>query len=695
MDTTSFQCYCHAWPEAMLLLDTGGAVRSANAAARHLLETAQADLIGSSLLDLVDHGSAPLQGYVSTWCNSRDVVQYSLTLRLSSGTTRDYLAQGFGLGDGRAAVVRFTTGAVRAANFRLLNRRLDSQRRVLQRLRESREALINEHAKALVTLNSVSDAVITTSQQGCIEWLNPMAESLTGWSCGEALGRPLKDVFNIIDETSGELVVDSVTTCLEEDRVVKLLGQVQLISRDGTEYVVEVSATPMHAKNGNVSGAVVIFRDLTSVRNDKRQLEYLTHYDQLSGLYNRQHFEQQLEQAVLRTRRSGDTHAMLFIDLDQFKLVNEISGHQEGDELLIGAAELFERRLRGGDILARLGGDQYAVLLNKVTRPQALRAAESFRAALDNFYFRYGGEQLAVTASIGVAMIDAAIGSSADVLKQAELACTLAKQGGRNRCRALGGAEEAGYSEAAMLGTIRAALAEGLFELHYQPVVDARDGRVEFYEVLLRMRAKNGAVFLPSTFMPTAERQGLMPQLDHWALHRILSVMKERQNSGAAACDFALNLSASSLHDEKTLDVLRLALATTEIEPRRLILEVAEKDIAADIPAATAFIRTVRDIGCRVVLDGFNAGFGALAYLKALPVDYVKINGAVLEEAMTDPAMRAAVDTVVRLVGEQGKKTIVGFIENASSRLHWDDTGIGLLQGYGIARPTAEPAEAA
>ena len=683
-----------AFAEALLLLSSDGKVIAANKVAGEFLQTESEWLSRRSLHDLVTNEPDKLAALLRSWSRSRTPIPAPLvwknrTLWKGHSRCHGYLFDPeAGENEGRI-LLRCSKGRPQTSEFVALNQVIRKQNQTLKMLQESRDEVVKEHEKAMVTLHSIGDAVITTDAEGKVEYLNPVAEALTGWTTGEACGQPLSDVFNITNELSGASAPNPVERVLQEGRVVELADHTALVSRDGTKYIIEDSAAPIRLPNGQVLGTVLVFRDTTGEGLARRQLEYLAQHDTLTGLYNRYYFEQQLKHAIVEASLGKSSYALFYIDLDQFKTINDTAGHGAGDELLVAVAEIFARRTRRGDILARLGGDEFGVLLEQCAEGQVKQAADSFVESLDDFRFEWEGRTYDITPSVGVSMIDLSTASPAEALRQADIACYVAKQGGRNRSHVYRLSDDQDLSpvgEMNLINDIRAAIAEDRFVLHFQPVINARENTVTMYEALLRMEAVDGTLISPGAFIPVAERYGLMPQVDLWVLNKILNILVSDEFLQSNLY-LSINLSGSSVGSEDVLSQICESIQSRKIHADRMILEITETAAVGNIQRAGEFMRQLRKAGCRFALDDFGTGFSSFAYLKHLPVDYIKIDGTFVRDILDDPIDQAMVRSIIHIAHSLGKQTIAEYVEDEAIFRHMNELGVDFVQGFYTGSP--------
>ncbi|MBP8901613.1 MAG: EAL domain-containing protein [Thiobacillaceae bacterium] len=548
-------------------------------------------------------------------------------------------------------------------------------------------ALFEEKELAQVTLASIGDGVLTTDREGRVTFLNPVAERLTGWSNAEAGGRPIGEVMTLVCEDTGEAAANPVDRCREEGRVVGMANHTILVNRDGTELAIEDSAAPIRDRDGKLAGVVMVFHDVTDKRSMTREMAWQLAHDGLTGLFNRREFERRLgdllEQAEVEA--PGQEHAMLYLDLDQFKIVNDTCGHLAGDELLKRLAQLMQNHARNGDTLARLGGDEFGLLLRGCPLAKAKEIAEKLRGLVRDFRFAWENREFEIGVSIGLAPIRGAGQTMVDVLAAADMACYAAKEKGRNRIHTHHPDDEdlnRRREELHAASRIRAALAANRFQLHAQEIRPLHGGKRGHYEVLLRMRDEAGKLVAPGLFIPAAERYGLMGEVDRWVVRESFRYLAEIPD-----IDLAINLSGLSLQDDGFAAFVQRETRARAIDPTRVCFEITETAAISNLGRALSFMGEMKDKGFRFALDDFGAGMSSFSYLKNLPVDYLKIDGAFVRDIVTDPIDRAFVEAINRIGQVMGKETIAEFVENDAILRELNYIGVNYAQGYGIAPP--------
>jgi len=558
---------------------------------------------------------------------------------------------------------------------------------------EAEQALSQAHSRLSVTLRSIGDGVITTDSRGRIENMNPHAEKLTGHPLDEARCRDIEEILTLEDEDIGEPLPNPVTTVLARPASTTARDQAWLRAGD-SRVPIEYVATPIRDENDRTDGAVIVLHDVSRARQMAREMSWLASHDPLTGLYNRRAFEEELGRMQDTARRDTRLHALLYMDLDQFKVVNDTAGHLAGDELLRQLTRVLPTRLRQSDFLARLGGDEFGLLLKDCDETHATQIAEAIRRTVADFNFHWKDRVFNVGVSIGVVMIDGSAPSMEDLLSNADVACYTAKEKGRNRYHVYRGDDaESGHRhrQIHLVTRIREALNEDRFRLvgqRIQPLNDGPEG--DHLEVLVRMEDEQGKLVSPGFFIPAAERYDLMHELDRWVIRAALRELANHFTSTAAdtgpqrAC---INLSGQSLTNPDTLGFICEELESTGLDPARLCFEVTETAAIANLDAATHIMRELRHVGCAFSLDDFGSGLSSFAYLKHLPVDLVKIDGEFVRAIDTDDADRVFVQAINEVAHSLGLRTVAEFVENGEILETTRKLGVDYAQGYHIQRP--------
>jgi diguanylate cyclase (GGDEF)-like protein/PAS domain S-box-containing protein len=553
------------------------------------------------------------------------------------------------------------------------------------------EALFREKESAQITLQSIGDGVITTDATSMIDYINPVAEQLTGWRLEDAMGKPVEEIFRAFHEETCEPLENPLTVAIRRARPIKSVRPMLLIRRDGNELYVESTAAPIRDGGGKTAGGVLVFHDVSESRELNRRLSYHASHDLLTGLVNRREFENRLERALKSAKARESSYALCYLDIDQFKIVNDTCGHSAGDALLGQVGALLKSKVRWRDTLSRLGGDEFGVLLESCSLDEAMRMAETLREAVRNFRFTWEERVFRLGASIGVVPITADNEDVASILSAADSACAAAKEQGRNRVHSF--AENdielmRRRREMQWAARITAALEEGRFELFRMPIQPLQK-KIEgaHYELLLRMRDENGRIVAPDNFIAAAERYGITPNIDRWVIENafrwLVSEADERER--LAMC--SINLSGQSLGDDKFLPFVIDQFQRSGIDSSKICFEITETAAVASFSQANRFIQALKELGCKFALDDFGTGLSSFGYLKHFPVDYLKIDGSFVREILHDPIDREMVRSINEIGHLTGKQTIAEFAENAEIIQMLTDIGVDFAQGYGIAQP--------
>ena len=554
--------------------------------------------------------------------------------------------------------------------------------------KRAEQAVLAEKERAQVTLQSIGDAVIATDAEGLIEYLNPVAESLTAWSLAEARGQPLGAVLKLVNELTREPIGNSLAGALGRAESGSAGDHTVLITRAGNEVAIQESAAPISDRAGRVIGAVVVFHDVTKERRLKRALAYQASHDALTGLINRREFDNRLHAALLSAQRGEGAYALLYIDLDQFKVVNDTCGHQAGDRLLRDVTGLLQTRVRTTDTIARLGGDEFGVLLEGCTGEQAARIAEGIRQAIRDFRFVWGASTLSVGASIGIVQIRAETENVTQVMSAADIACYAAKDAGRNRIHVY---EADGVSnrhrEMQWVSRVTRAAEDNRFELFFQPIMPlGTQTGASFHELTVRLRDDGGELVPPSEFIPAAERYNVMPVIDRWVVNRALELLSQRAKRGQPLPLLAVNLSGTSLNEQSFVDFVLQSVNDPAIATA-LCFEITETAAVTSLSNARYLMRELKTRGCKFSLDDFGTGVSSFVYLKTLPVDFLKIDGQFISHIAQDPVNRSMVEAIGRVGRALGIATVAECVETQAVLDELKRIGVDFAQGFYLARP--------
>ncbi len=552
--------------------------------------------------------------------------------------------------------------------------------------------VFEEKERAQVTLQSIGDGVITTDAKGNVDYINPVAQDLTGWDLRGARGRPISDVMEIVNEHTRIGLENPVVRCLKEGRVITLAENSILITRNGEEVPIQDSTAPIRDRIGNIIGSVIVFHDVGKESRLFRRLSFEASHDKLTGLLNRTEFENRLISAFETTRTRTDvTHALLYVDIDQFKVVNDTIGHTAGDALLQQLSEQIQMNVRSTDLLARLGGDEFGILLSNCSEQRAQAIAEDIRNVIEDYRFEWRGEITTVRCSIGVVIVSAENADVAGVMSSADVACYSAKDLGRNRVHLYkeGNASQR-HEEMKWVARINNAIDEDRIELFYQPIIaigSENGSRRAHYELLLRMRAEDGTLIGPGRFIPAAERYNLMPTLDRWVIRRALSELADRELAERARYTLSINLSGNSLSEDRFLEFVVGELEKQKLPPGAICFEITETAAISNLSRVVHFMQELKKLGCRFSLDDFGSGLSSFTYLKNLPVDFLKIDGQFIQNVAQDPVDESMVKAICEVGHAMGIETIAERVESQAVLDKLGTLGVEFAQGYYIARP--------
>jgi diguanylate cyclase (GGDEF)-like protein/PAS domain S-box-containing protein len=553
------------------------------------------------------------------------------------------------------------------------------------------DALFKEKESAQITLQSIGDGVITTDARLTIEYLNPVAEELTGWRFEEAQGRNIDDIFRGFHEETCEPLENPLSVAIRRSRAIKSVRPTLLIKRDGNEMYIESTASPIRDGSGAVSGGVLVFHDVSESRELNRKLSYHASHDILTGLVNRREFELRLERALRSARARETAYALCHVDVDQFKIINDTCGHSAGDALLGQVGALLKTKIRWRDTLARLGGDEFAVLLESCSLDDAMRMADQLRETIRNYKFVWEERTFRLGCSVGVVPITGDSEDVAALLSAADSACAAAKEAGRNRVYSF---QENDIDlmrrrrEMQWAARINNALEESRFDLYrmtIQPLQKADPGA--HFELLLRMRDEAGKIVSPDNFIAAAERYGLTPAIDRWVIENALRWLVSEADERERLAMCSINLSGQSLGDDKFLPFVIDQFHRSGIDASKICFEITETAAIASFAQANRFIQALKELGCRFALDDFGTGLSSFGYLKHFPVDFLKIDGSFVKEILKDPIDREMVRSINEIGHLTGKLTIAEFAENAEIINMLRNLGVDYAQGYGIASP--------
>ncbi|WP_308363868.1 MULTISPECIES: EAL domain-containing protein [unclassified Microbulbifer] len=549
---------------------------------------------------------------------------------------------------------------------------------------------------AEVALGEIADGVIVTDARGRVTYSNPLVSEMTGDLVGLLPGQLLNDSLQLTDSNGAPLppLLPAADTDPADLPSVREFRACILRIDDGAEPV-EVNVQVIAVREAAVlKNFVLILRHTTAARRISSRLSWQTSHDPLTRLPNRQFFESELQRVLSLCTDKRQHHVLLYLDVYQFKVVNDTLGYSAGDQLLVQLAQLLRHCLSGGDLFARVGSDEFAILLRDCTVEEARRVVLRLRDAVSGFAFRWEGNDSRVAFSIGAVTADCHAPPASQLLASANDACCAARDQGRNRVKLFSDSRKVleKRRQTTWVAEINAALREDRMLLYRQPVVALQEGqRIHHYEILVRMRGRNGDIISPGMFLPAAERYGLIEEVDRWVIRKVFAYMALEQRLGEGGFSYAINISGISLGDETFADYVLQELTEAGVAPSRVQFEITETSAIDNLERALIFIHKLRAAGCSFALDDFGRGVSSLAYLRQLPVDFLKIDGSFVRNMLEDEIDSAIVSTVDHLAKRMGISTIAEYAETPELLEKLRLMGVDYAQGFGIAAASCLP----
>lgn len=557
--------------------------------------------------------------------------------------------------------------------------------------KESEELLFAEKERFLVTLESIDDAVITVDINECVTYMNPKAIDLTGWQSIESIGRPFKQIVNLFNAESRKPSKNMLRSSIDHNTSYRIADSLFLAHRDGYVISVKKFISPMRNSKNEVIGAVVALHDITDAKKMEQSLTYQATHDALTGLINRTEFENRLQQSIERSRTDKIIHALLYLDLDNFKIINDTSGHFAGDQLLRQITKILEEKLRRGDVLARLGGDEFGAILEGCPVERATLIAREICKVIQDFIFIWEAHSFNVGASIGLVPINEECSNVDQLLSLADSCCYAAKDLGRNRVHVYqeGDADVMKKKgEMQWVSKINKALQEQRFVLYFQSIVPVNsDDEGLHFEVLIRMQDEHGNLIPPGAFLPAAEHYDIIKILDHWVIRTVFTWLNEHPEVTEHVKLCSINLSGNSIGDEHFMHHLAEHFRKCQFSAEKICFEVTETAAIQNLTIASLFIDTIKKLGCSFSLDDFGSGMSSFGYLKQLNIDYLKIDGLFVKDIVIDPVDMAMVKSINEVGQMMGLKTIAEYVENDEVMNVIREIGVDFAQGYGVSRP--------
>jgi diguanylate cyclase (GGDEF)-like protein/PAS domain S-box-containing protein len=559
----------------------------------------------------------------------------------------------------------------------------DSARRGL-----AEDALFVEKERAQVTLNCIGDAVICTDISGNVTFLNIVAEKMTAWSWKEAHGRPMAEVFRIVDGTTRKAVRDPMQMAIAQNETVGLTVNCVLIRRDGAEYAIEDSAAPIHDRAGHVTGAVIVFHDVSAARAMSMQMTHSAQHDVVTGLPNRMLLNDRITQSIALARRNNRSIALLFLDLDHFKYINDSLGHDIGDDLLLCVSTRLLAGVRGSDTVSRQGGDEFVVLLSEISHPEdAVTSARKLLFSISTAC-SIGGHDLHIDGSIGISIYPTDGADAETLIKNADTAMYHAKQSGRNNFKFFKAEMNLKAVERQSLeGNLRRALERKEFMLHYQPKVKLTTEEIMGVEALIRWQHPDRGLVPPSQFIPVAEDCGLIHQIGRWVMREACTQARAWQDAGLPPLPIAVNVSAVEFRDKKFVEDVRAILAETGLAASYLELELTEGVLMEDAESTTLVLQELKAMGVHLAVDDFGTGYSSLSYLRQFPIDVLKIDQSFVRRITDDLDDSTIVSAIINM-GKSLKYLVVAEgVETEEQRLYLQAQHCEEGQGYLFSRP--------
>lgn len=551
-----------------------------------------------------------------------------------------------------------------------------------------RQTLADERDLAQVTLSSIGDGVITTNMQGIVTFINAEAVRVTGWLPEQAMGRAITEVFKAVHEGADDIWLDPVAQVLATGEKVELSNHTLLSHKILNKRTpIEDSVAPILDRLGRVIGSVLVFYDVSDKYALEQELRWQATHDSLTHLIGRQEFEYLLHQTQAKT----DEHTLIYLDLDQFKLVNDTAGHLAGDTLLCQVADLFRLTIAEIHCLARMGGDEFAVLVAGNV-DIAMQVAESLRAVLTDYRYQHLGRTYQITVSIGVVPNISGQTDTHMLMAMADAACYAAKNAGRNQVRLYQDSDAylmGQQAEMALVSDLYAALEHNRFELYAQKIVGLQASTADeglHFEILLRLRDVDGKLVSPAVFIPAAENYGLIYRIDRWVIEQTLKLLGDHADMLAAISVCAINLSGQSFAQPDLVAFIRENMLKTGVPGHKLCFEVTETAAVSQLSQVADFIREMSAFGCQFALDDFGSGQSSFRYLKHLPVNYLKIDGSFVQDMLKDKMNEALVRGMHEIAQSLGMLTIAEFVETGDVADVLRDIGADYAQGWHFHR---------
>ena len=549
-------------------------------------------------------------------------------------------------------------------------------------------ALFKEKKQALVTLESIADGVITTDMNSNVTYLNPVAESMTGWTKEDAIGKPVLEVFRILNESTRKLAANPVDVVLAHGQVCGLANHTMLIAKTGHEFAIEDSAAPIKSVEGEMLGVVLVFHDVSNAKQMAEKMSYLAEHDFLTDLPNRLLLTDRITQALNAAKRKKSRVAIIYLDIDHFKKINDTLGHEVGDQLLKVLSKKLQNCIRTTDTISRQGGDEFVILLSEIDSPMAPAEIAQKLLNATNDYYQIGTHELKVSASIGISIYPED-GESADMLmRNADAAMYYAKGLGRNNYQFFTKELSTRIADqVALENRLHKAANQNEFVLMYQPKISLKTGKIVGAEALIRWQHPENGLIAPNVFIPTAEDMGLIKVIGKWVLSEACRQNKAWQNMGLRPIPVAINVSAVELRHAGFLNEVSKVLLQSGLNPQYLELEVTETVAVHGDSEGIRDLISLKDMGVRLSIDDFGTGFSSLSYLKRLPIDTIKIDKSFIRDIKTDANDAAIITAIIKMSHSLNFKVIAEGVETAEQLAYLKQYECDEMQGFYFSKP--------
>jgi diguanylate cyclase (GGDEF)-like protein/PAS domain S-box-containing protein len=553
---------------------------------------------------------------------------------------------------------------------------------------------VSQKPRAMATLDAMGESVITVDEDGRIDYINHSAELLLGQQVDQVLGKTFADVASLVDENDRHALGDLAQKALTSGGRVSPSRRAVLVPASGSmERFVEISVTALQLEGKESSGLVLVLHDTSELRGLTRQMTYQASHDALTGLVNRREFERRLQEALDSAKLGDAGHALCYLDLDHFKVVNDTCGHTAGDNMLREIASLIKEAVRDSDTVGRIGGDEFALLLAGCPLEKARQIADNVVRSVNDYRFVWKDKIFNVGVSIGLVEIGRGSGTIEDIMNSADSACYVAKKQGGLHVHVYSAREEANArhsGEIHWLLKLQGALRDNKFELYYQPIVHARAGGLSgpALEVFVRLAGEGGQPAAPpAEFIRAAERYRLMPHVDRWVVQAVLAALGRGGLKLPPGRSVAINIAGQTLGDAEFLEFVVECFDHTGANPNDICFEVTETSVVANLDHAQRFIAVLHGMGCEFALDNFGRGLSSFSTLKTLPMDYLKIDGSFIKNLAGDPVNQAMVAAMIELSRSLNFRVVAEHVEDQWALDTVTGMGIDFVQGYLVGRP--------